>query len=455
MLEFLWNLGSFVVALGLLVTVHEYGHFWVARKCGIRVEKFSIGFGKTLWRKYDKQGTEYVVALIPLGGYVKMLDERVDEVAEQDKQFAFNNKSVYQRIAVVAAGPLANFIFAIVAFYLMFLIGSTTLKPIIGSIDHDSIAAQAQLAENSQIVAINDMDVENWQDVNMALAAQIGEAKITIATRALDSTYVSNKQLDTTNWHYEPSKTSAMHSLGIVPFTPKKKINISELTPDAAGELAGLQVGDEIISVNGINLVGNWQPFVDIIQQNPNKSVTIELARDGKKQEIELLVGTRQQNDGRNTGFIGVAGQQTYIEPWPDSHKQDVSFGPIAAIGKAVDSTWNLVELSFNMIGKLVTGLVSVENLSGPISIAQGAGTSAGIGLAPFLYFLALISVNLGIINLLPLPILDGGHLLYYVIELLTGKPVPEKFQEVGFKIGALILLSLMSIAIFNDFSRL
>ncbi|WNC73705.1 sigma E protease regulator RseP [Thalassotalea psychrophila] len=452
MFEFLWNLGSFIVALGLLVTVHEYGHFWVARKCGVRVEKFSIGFGKTLWRKFDKQGTEYVIALIPLGGYVKMLDERIDDVSEEDKQFAFNQKSVYQRIAIVAAGPIANFLFAIVAFYLMFLIGMTSLKPIIGDITQGSIAEQGEVKANTQIMAINGQETPDWQAVNMALVGKIGEAEINLSTRALDSTYVSNQKLNTVDWQFEPSKTSAMHSLGIEPFLPKTSTIVALLAEGEAGEKSGLIIGDEIISANDVDLYGNWQAFVDIIQQNSNRLVTLIVVRSGDLKKIDMLVGTRQHTDGRNVGYIGVSPK---VDPWPESHKLEISYGPIAAMGKAVDSTWNLIVLSFDMIGKLITGHVSVDNLSGPISIAQGAGSSAGIGLVYFLSFLALISINLGIINLLPLPILDGGHLLYYVIELLTGKPVSEKIQEVGFKIGALILLSLMSIAIINDFSRL
>ncbi|WNC67228.1 sigma E protease regulator RseP [Thalassotalea nanhaiensis] len=452
MFDFLWNLGSFIVALGLLVTVHEYGHFWVARKCGVRVEKFSVGFGKTLWRKFDKQGTEYVIALIPLGGYVKMLDERIDEVSEEDKQFAFNQKTVLQRIAIVAAGPIANFLFAIVAFYLMFLIGMTSVKPIIGEITQGSIAEQAEIRTNTQIMAIDGQETQDWQAVNLALIGHIGETEINISTRDLDSTYVRNQKLNTADWKFEPNKTSAMHSLGIEPFLPRTYTIVALLADGEAGKKAGLLIGDEIISANGVELYGNWQAFVDIIQQNSNRTVALEVIRNGELEKIDMLVGTRQHTDGRNVGYIGVSPK---IDPWPESHKLEISYGPIEAMGKAVDSTWNLIVLSFDMIGKLITGHVSVDNLSGPISIAQGAGSSAGIGLVYFLSFLALISINLGIINLLPLPILDGGHLLYYVIELLTGKPVPEKIQEVGFKIGALILLSLMSIAIINDFSRL
>ncbi|WP_371189018.1 sigma E protease regulator RseP [Thalassotalea maritima] len=452
MFEFLWNLGSFIVALGLLITVHEFGHFWVARKCGVKVERFSVGFGKTLFRTHDKQGTEYVIALIPLGGYVKMLDERVDDVAEQDKSYAFNNKSVLQRIAIVAAGPIANFLFAIFAFYLMLLIGKTEVKPIIGEVQQHSIAAQAGLQQGSEIIAINGNKTPEWQAVNMALVSQIGSEQIIIEARQADTTYIKEHRLDTRNWQFEPSETSAMSSLGFQPYRPQILPIIGQTVPGEAAAQAGLVKGDEIIAIDNTKINGNWQQFVDTIVANPNKTLNISYIRNGEIQTIDMLVGTRQQNDGRIEGYAGIAAT---LEPYPESYVFLLQYGPLEAIAEASARTWELIDLSVAMLGKLLTGDVSVNNLSGPIAIAQGAGTSAGVGLVYFLSFLALISVNLGIINLLPLPILDGGHLLYYTVELITGKPVPEKVQEVGFKIGALILLTLMSIAIFNDVSRL
>ncbi|MDN3652548.1 sigma E protease regulator RseP [Thalassotalea ponticola] len=452
MFEFLWNLASFIVALGLLITVHEYGHFWVARKCGVKVQKFSIGFGKTLLRRHDKYGTEYVIAAIPLGGYVKMLDSRVDEVSDADKPYAFDGKSVYQRIAIVSAGPIANFLFAIVAFYLMFLIGMTSVKPVIGDVEQNSIAAQAGISTASEIVAVGGDKTVDWQAVNMALVSHIGDPQITIQTKQADSSYVKTHQLDTRNWQFEPSKVSAMDSLGIIPFRPEIKPIIGRLVAEQAADKAGIQVGDEIIAVDGQKLDGNWQKFVDTIVQNPNRRVAVTINRQGVEQTIQVLVGTQTNDNGLSVGYLGLS---PTLSPWPDSHKVDISYGPLEALPKALSSTWNLITLSFDMIGKLLTGHVSVDNLSGPIAIAQGAGSSAGIGLVYFLSFLALISINLGIINLLPLPILDGGHLLYYAVELVTGKPVSEKVQEIGFKIGALVLLTLMCIAIVNDLARL
>ncbi|QDP01731.1 sigma E protease regulator RseP [Thalassotalea sp. PS06] len=452
MFEFFWNLASFIVALGLLVTVHEYGHFWVARRCNVKVERFSVGFGKTLFKTYDKHGTEFVIALIPLGGYVKMLDERVDEVAKEDLPYAFNRKSVLQRIAIVSAGPLANFIFAIFAFYCLLLIGKTDIKPVIGNIQPASIASQTAMNSGQEIVAVNGEKTETWQQIQMALLGSIGEEQVTISTRDENSSLVNKFELDTSGLKYEPSKISAMETLGIEPYRPKVLTQIAVVTENGAAAQAGLLPGDHIQSIDGIDVKDQWQSLVNEVERRPGETAQLTILRDGQLQQITITPGTKETDDGRKLGFIGVSPRG---EPWPEKYVINIQYGPLEAIGMAIDETWKLISLSFKTIGNLITGEVSVSNLSGPIGIAQGAGAHASIGIAYFLGFLALISVNLGIINLLPLPILDGGHLLYYVIELFSGKPVPEKVQEIGFKFGALVLLMLMSVALFNDFARL
>lgn len=449
MFDFIWNAASFVIALGILVTVHEYGHFWVARKNGVKVERFSVGFGKALWRKKAADGTEYVVAMIPLGGYVKMLDERVDSVNEQDKDKTFNSKSVYQRIAIIAAGPFANFAFAIVAFYLMFLIGVPSIKPIIGQITVDSIAAQAQLPNNVEIVEVAGKKTKDWQDVNLALIGAIGADSIVIKTKTPQSQYVSSHHLSTKAWQFSPEKTSALTSLGITPYRPKVYNELALIGKDSPAEQSGLQKGDKLLSLNNEALEEGWLDFATKIKSFANTKVDIIIERNGHIQTVTVTPKGIEQK-GKVIGYLGVSPKS---DNWPDEYKIEISYGFFSAIGESVHRTWNLIVLSFDMIGKLITGDVSVKNLSGPIAIAQGAGDSAGYGFVYFLGFLALISINLGIINLLPLPVLDGGHLLYYLIELLTGKPVPENIQEAGFKFGALALLALMSIALFNDFA--
>ena len=451
MVDFLWNLGAFIVALGILVTIHEYGHFWVARRNGVYVERFSIGFGKALWRWHDKLGTEYVIAAIPLGGYVKMLDERVTKVSAEDRHKTFNSKTVLQRISIVAAGPMANFLLAIVAFYLMFLIGVPSVKPIIGELTSNSIAAQAQLPNRAEIIAVNGQRTLDWQDVNMALVASIGQPQIDLKLKQSGRQYVNHYTLDTKHWSFSPDKISAMTSLGIAPYRPIIHSVISVVQPKSAAEQAGLQVGDKLVKINGIDITEQWKKFADIIRQSPEQNVDLVIERDGHQQSLVLKPALKRFNN-ENIGYLGIVPKQ---DAYPSVYQFNLRYGPVDAIGQSVARTWRLVTLSFDMIGKLITGKVSVHNLSGPIAIAQGAGNSAGYGFVYFLGFLALISVNLGIINLLPLPVLDGGHILYYFIELLTGKTVPEKVQEIGFRIGAIALLGLMSIAIFNDLSRL
>jgi len=451
MFEFIWNLSSFVIALGILVTVHEYGHFWVARKNNVKVERFSIGFGKALWRRKDKHGTEFVIALIPLGGYVKMLDERVDDVLPEDKDKTFNSKSVYQRIAIIAAGPLANFIFAIVAFYLMFLIGVPSIKPVTGTIAENSIAATANMQSGSEIIEVSGIKIKDWQDVNLALVAAIGEQNIEIKTRSNDSVSLTTHQLNTANWQFSPEKASAIESLGLSVFRPKTYNEIALVGKDSPAEKAGLKISDIPFSVDGMAVNNNWLTFSDLIKKFPNQEVAIEILRDGIKQNVIAKPASIERN-GETIGYLGLAAKS---DPYPKEYQIEISYGPIAAISESAARTWQLVTLSFNMIGKLITGDVSVKNLSGPIAIAQGAGDHAGYGFVYFLGFLALISINLGIINILPVPVLDGGHLVYYLIELVIGRPVPEKIQEIGFKFGTLALLGLMSVALFNDISRL
>ena len=451
MTEFIWNLASFVIALGILITVHEYGHFWVARRNKVQVERFSIGFGKALWRKKDKHGTEFVIALIPLGGYVKMLDSRVDEVSESQRSVSFDQKTVYQRIAIIAAGPLANFVFAIFAFYLMFLIGVPSVKPIIGEVEADSIAAKSGLMANSEIISVAGKKTLDWQDVNLALASQIGAKSFSIVTKDNDSVSTKSYQLNTENWHFDPEQGSAISSLGLQAFRPQIHNEIAHIVKQSPAEQAGFQIGDQLIAINGQTVAQDWFTFSEQIKLYGDKQVAVEVIRNQESVIIEVTPKLVARN-GQSVGYLGIAPKS---EPYPEAYKIELSYGLIDSLTESMKRTWSLIVLSLDMIGKLITGDVSVKNLSGPISIAQGAGDHAGYGFVYFLGFLALISINLGIINLLPVPVLDGGHLFYYLVEAVTGKPVPEKIQELGFKFGTLALLSLMAIALFNDFSRL
>ena len=449
MFSFLWSLGAFIVALGILVAVHEWGHFYVARRCGVQVQRFSIGFGKPLWRRKDKHGTEFVVAAIPLGGYVRMLDGRIDTLAPEQQDKAFNHKPVLQRMAIIAAGPGVNFIFALFALYAMYLIGLQTVKPVIGQIEPDSIAAQAQLPEQAEIVSVGSRSTPDWESVNFELVSYIGRQQVPIALKTENQGTI-NTTLTTTDWNFDPEKESALGSLGITPFRPDATLTLAVVAPDSPAAQAGLAVGDTLTQFNG-EPIDDWASLVEAISDKPGENVALTVNRDGQARTINATIARRDTEQGQS-GYLGVSPQ---FKDWPEGYVFVHQYGPLEALVKAGDKTWRLITLSFSMIGKLLTGDVSLNNLSGPISIAQGAGVSAGYGLVYFLSFLALISVNLGIINLLPLPMLDGGHLMYFTIEWVTGKPVSEAAQEWGFRIGGVVLFMIMGIAIFNDISRI
>lgn len=448
MLAFLWSAASFVVALGILVAVHEWGHFYVARRCGVKVERFSIGFGKPLWRTTDKHGTEFVVAAIPLGGYVRMLDGRVDDVPPEFDGQAFNQKPVLQRMAIIAAGPGVNFIFAVFALLLMYMIGLQTVKPVVGEVTPSSIAATAGLPEQSEIIAVAGRTTADWEAVNLELVSHIGDARIPLTVRY--SGREQNVNLDVSQWKFDPDQQSALASLGITPFRPAATTKIAVVGDNTAAQRAGLQVNDQLTSLNG-EAIANWAALVERVQQLPGATIELGIERDGRNQMITVTLDRKDTEFGQQ-GYLGVS---PFAEQWPEGMIFTQQFGPVDAFIKGLERTWRLMTLSVEMIGKLITGDVSVKNLSGPISIAQGAGASAGYGLVYFLSFLALISVNLGIINLLPLPMLDGGHLMYFTIELFTGRAVPEAVQEWGFRIGGILLFTLMGIALINDINRI
>ncbi|WP_429055388.1 sigma E protease regulator RseP [Aeromonas jandaei] len=446
----LWNIGAFVVALGLLVAVHEFGHFWVARRCGVKVERFSIGFGKAIWRRLGKDGTEYVLALIPLGGYVKMLDGRVDELKPGDEQYAFNHKSVWARMAIVAAGPMANFVFALFALWLMFMIGVPAVKPVIGEVRPASIVAEAGILPGMEIVGVGDEQTGDWESVTYALLSHLGDQSVTLKVKAPQTSYATDKNLSLESWKFDPDRESPIGSLGIVPLGGKVLPVVSAVVAKSASEKAGLQVGDRIKRV-GEQEITEWAQFVELVQHAPGAPLQVVVERNNRELDVTLTPDTRKVQ-GKLVGFVGLSPQ---LVPLPDEYRILLQYGPLQALWQGAQKTWSLITLTFDMIGKLVAGIVSLDNLSGPISIAKGAGSSADYGLVYFLSFLALISVNLGIINLFPLPVLDGGHLVYFLIEAVTGKPVSERIQEVGFRIGAAILMLLMGIALFNDFARL
>lgn len=449
-MAFFWNLAAFIIALGVLVTVHEFGHFWVARRCGIYVERFSIGFGKAIWRRIDKQGTEFVIALIPLGGYVKMLDERVAPVAPERRHMAFNNKTIGQRAAVISAGPIANFLLAIVAYWFVLMIGVPAVKPIIADIKPNSIAAQANILPGMELNAIDGIEIRDWSSARLAMIGKIGEDRSIFTLTQPGNSVGVEKRLDLASWQFDPEKQDPVLSLGIMPVSARVDSLIKNVTLDSVAYKAGLQAGDRVIAVDG-QKIDLWHPFTSFIRNNPDKALDLTVERAGNMLTLQLVPEAQDISRGQKIGVVGV---ELEVIPLAEEYITVQKYGPFVAFAQASDKTWQLMQLTVKMVGKLVVGDVKLTNLSGPISIAKGAGVSAGSGLVYYLMFLALISVNLGIINLFPLPVLDGGHLLFLLIEKIKGKPVSERVQDFSYRIGAMALILLMGLALFNDFSR-
>jgi len=449
MLSILWSFVAFIIALGVLITVHEFGHFWVARRCGVRVERFSIGFGKALWQRRDKQGTEYVIALIPLGGYVKMLDERVESVPAELRHQAFNNKAIWQRASIIAAGPVANFIFAVFAYWVVFIHGVPGVRPVVGEIVNGSVAAQAQIVSGMELKAVDGIETPDWDAVRMALIGKIGDAQTVLTVSRFGEEATQQKAVDLRDWQFEPDKEDPVVALGIRPRGPQIETTLAEVQADSPASVAGLQAGDRIVKVDGQPLT-QWQSFVMQVRDNPGKEMVLDVNRNGEMVQLHLTPKARP--GAKAEGFAGVIPR---VIPLPDAYKTVRQYGAFDAIGEASAKTWQLMKLTVSMLGKLITGDVKLNNLSGPISIAQGAGLSAEYGMIYYLMFLALISVNLGIINLFPLPVLDGGHLLFLAIEKIKGGPVSERVQDFSYRIGSILLVLLMGLALFNDFSRL
>jgi len=440
-----------LVALGTLITFHEFGHFWVARRCGVKVLRFSIGFGTPLVRWHDKTGTEFVIAALPLGGYVKMLDEREGSVSSEQLDQAFNRKSVKQRIAIVAAGPLANFLLALVFFWILAMLGSTQVRPLIGSVEPGSLAEQAGLAEGQEITAIDGQPTTGWNAVHMALIRRLGESgTLDVTVREQGSTIEQNHSLTLDNWQRGVAEPDPLGSLGLHPWRPELPPLLAQLDPQGPAKAAGLREGDLLLAVDG-QPIENWQALVDRLRQKPDERIRLAFERDGKRQELNLILASREQG----TAKIGYLGAGVATPDWPDEMLHQVRFNPLEALPEAVKRTWAMSALTLDSLKKMLFGQLSVKNLSGPITIAKVAGASAQSGLGDFLNFIAYLSISLGVLNLLPIPMLDGGHLLFYLIEWVRGRPVPESIQGFGMQIGAALVLGVMLLAVINDLGRL
>ena len=441
----------FLVALAILVTVHEFGHFYVARRCGVKVLRFSIGFGPILLSWRDRQDTQYALAAIPLGGYVKMLDEREVEVPHDQQHRSFNRKNVWQRIAIVAAGPVANFILAILLFWALMLPGVQGLVPIVGEVAPDSVAERAGLEPGQEILAVDGEPTPTWQALNQQLLRRLGESgTIGFQVKYPDSSlqYMSEAQLD--GWLRGVEEPDPVAGLGLTLERPELQALVGEVSPGSPAEQAGLQKGDKIVAVEG-EPVGGWRDWVEKVRARPGEALETTVER-GSARETLTITPERIEAEGEVFGRVGVALQS---QVWPKNRVKTYQYGPVEAFVAGVDRTWETSGFVLLSVKKLLVGEISPKNLSGPITIAKVAGSSAESGLKSFVGFVALLSIFLGVFNLLPIPVLDGGHLLYYAIEVIKGSPVSEKVQQLGFQAGLVMVIGLMMLAFYNDIMRL
>jgi regulator of sigma E protease len=445
---------AFLVAIGILVAVHEYGHFWMARRMGIRVLRFSIGFGRVLWSRRGVDDTEYAFSAIPLGGYVKLLDEREGPVEPALVSQAYNRKPVWRRILVLLAGPFANFLFAVVAYWILLVVGTSALKPVIGDVTADSIASRAGLQQGDAIVGVAGKPVTTREGAVLAILDRLMDgtpielevqgAEGTASPRELQLVIEGDRRALT-----EPG--ALMSGLGFDFWYPTIPTEIGKIVPGSPAEKVGLQIGDRVVAVAG-EPVADFQAMVKIVQPSPGKTLVFAIERKGERFDVPIEVEAQREGD-RMIGRIGI--QPAAGLAVPASMRTIERFGPVSAVGHALEKTWDMSLLTVRMIWNVATGDVSVKNLSGPINIAEYAGFSARQGILSFLSFLAVVSVSLFVLNLLPIPILDGGQVVYQLAEVVKGSPLSERAQAVGQQIGILLLLVLMSFAFYNDLARL
>jgi len=442
---------AFAVTLGILVVIHEFGHFLVARACGVKVLRFSLGFGPVIAKRLASNGTEWALSAIPLGGYVKMTDERAGEVAAEDLPHAFNRKSVGQRMTIVVAGPLSNLLLAVLLYWALFVAGITVLKPIVAAPTGGTPAALAGFHNGDVVTAIDNDPVADWQDLYwLVLKHGIKNPVMTVETRDA-ANHIEYRRLDVTGIDLADADHDPLARIGLMRYLPDLPPVVGQVVAGSRAESTGLKPGDRIQTINGQAIVV-WEDMVKIVKASPEKPLRLALLRSDKAMTVTLTPAAAHELD-RTIGRIGAA---PHVDPALFASMQaEIRFGPAAAMKRALVKTWDLSTFSLEMMGRLVIGQASLKNISGPVTIADYAGRSAEAGITAFIAFRALISVSLGVLNLLPIPLLDGGHLLYYFVELITGQPVSDRIQGVGQKIGMALLATLMLFALFNDFHRL
>lgn len=445
---------AFIVALGILITFHELGHFLVARGCGVKVLQFSVGFGRPLWsRRFGSDNTEFVIGAFPLGGFVRMLDEREGVVPEAERARAFNTRPLNQRVAIVAAGPVFNFIFAVLAYWVIYVVGITGLKPVIGSVQEASPAAHAGLRVGDELTHIDGRLTPTWNAAMGLLVAGVIE-RSAATVRVIDPQgHGRPLQVDLAAIPIDSlAEGNLLNLLGVEPARPAIPAVIGAVTRRGPAWQAGLEPGDRIMAVDGVK-VKDWQHWVMLVRAAPQVPLSVSITRDGEPGEVTVTPEEKVTAEGETIGFIGAS-----LEP---DYEADLSlfateaYPPHTALAKAAGKTLDMTVTTLQILGRMISGQASLKNLSGPVSIAQYAGQTAQMGVVAFLGFLAIVSISLAVLNLLPIPLLDGGHLFYYLLEFIKGSPVSDSTQMLGQRVGLVLLFSLMALAIFNDILRL
>ncbi len=447
-----WYGGAFILALAVLVVVHEMGHYLAARACNVKVLRFAFGFGKVLWmRRAGRDGTEWAISAFPLGGYVKMLDEREGKVAAAELPRAFNRQTVGRRAFIVAAGPAANFLLAIVLYWALFMNGITELKPRLGPPPEGSPAAIAGVVEGTTVRSVNGTPIRTWQELRWevmrrALDKETVQLETINPRREIEFVRIASERFELEELEKDP-----LRPLGLMLFRPRLPAVVGSVQPGSVADLAGIRAGDRVRAIDG-KPIDEWAELAAMARDAPGRKLQFEIERDGGR--VSIAVAPRLvEEGGRKLGRLGLLVRDGQGEAFEMTTV--VSYGPLESAWRALAQTWDTSILSLRMMGRMLTGELSWKNLSGPVTIADYAGQSARLGPSYYLRFLALISISLGVLNLLPIPVLDGGHLMYYLVEFFKGGPVSERALEIGQQIGFALLALLMAFAFYNDINRL
>ena len=449
-MNILHTLAAFVMALGILIVIHELGHYLIARACGVKVLRFSVGFGKPLFsRCIGADRTEWAIAAFPIGGYVKMLDEREGAVTPEETHRAFNRQTVYRRCAIVLAGPASNLVLAVLLYWGLFVHGIPGMKPVLGTIKPDSAVAQAGFREGDEILDVDHQEVKTWDDVRWILIQQaVKKAAIDVSARDAEGRIVPYK-LDLS--HADIDSKDLLSDMGFERVQISLPPVIDEVKKDGPADRAGVAAGDRIVALNG-HSINTWSEVAGFIRKNGSVPVRMEIERNGARLSVQIIPEVATEN-GQRIGRIGIEAKIDRDEM--DKLFTQVRYPPLEAFFRAFDKTWETSGFTLKMLGEMFLGKVSMKNIGGPITIADYAGQSARMGFVAYLNFLALISISLGILNLLPVPVLDGGHLMYYMAEIVRGRPLSDRAMEIGQQLGMFLLFSLMALAIYNDLHRL